>query len=250
MKAEPNFFKVNRTLLLSDRWLSEPFTRGQAWVDLFGLAQHQPSYFRIRGIKINVERGQLAYSQLTLSKRWRWSNKKTIRFLKELEKDGDITQQKSNLTTIISIVKYDFWQGERENSTQQSTQQSTLQKHTYKNDNNDNKIIPKGIMTSPSPVKSQDAQIDTIISSYKKNMGFNPTDRKPRFVAYTLKRNIEAFLTAIHDKRPDLTFDGTLDKTWEWYMKKDDLKGNTLDAFRRKAKMLFDMTLKKEGVSF
>ena len=85
MNPEPNYFKVNRSLLNSERWLSETFTRGQAWVDLFGLAQHKNTYFRIRGIRVEVQRGQLAYSVLTLSKRWGWSRNKTtkIRVRKE-----------------------------------------------------------------------------------------------------------------------------------------------------------------------
>ena len=112
---EPNFFVVNRGLLHSERWLSEKFTRGQAWVDLFGLAQHKKSFFRIRGIRVDIDRGQLAYSQLSLSKRWKWSRDKTRRYLKELELNGDISlkirHQNMDLTTIITILKYDLWQG-------------------------------------------------------------------------------------------------------------------------------------------
>lgn len=105
-----NFFTVNRGLLNSDRWLGEPFTRGQAWIDLFGLAQYAKGFFRIRGIRVEVERGQLAYSQLTLAKRWHWSRNKVRRYLIELEKDGDIEQQNNEVTTLITIVNYDEWQ--------------------------------------------------------------------------------------------------------------------------------------------
>ncbi|KKK91934.1 hypothetical protein LCGC14_2707960 [marine sediment metagenome] len=125
-KPESNYFYVNRELLNSRRWLSEKFTRGQAWLDLFGLAQHKKSYFRIRGIRVDVERGQLAYSQLTLSKRWRWSRDRTRRFLKELEKHGDIIQQNSTVTTIITIKKYNKWQGDK---TTNDTTSKTTEKH-------------------------------------------------------------------------------------------------------------------------
>ncbi len=132
-----NFFFVNRELLHSRRWLCERFSRGQAWVDLFGLAQHTDGFFRVRGVKINIKRGQLAYSQLTLSKRWKWSRGKVSRFLKELENDGDIIHQTKHqnmdITTIITIVKYDLWQADRTpNETPDGHQTDTRRTHTIR----------------------------------------------------------------------------------------------------------------------
>ena len=146
-KPEPNFFYVNRELLNSARWLSEKFTRGQAWIDLCGLAQHTKSYFRIRGIRVDVERGQLAYSQLSLSKRWKWSRDRTRRFLKGLEERGDIIQQNTVVTTIITIKKYDLWQGGKTTSktTNKTTndttekQQKNIKRYTYNKEKKDNK---------------------------------------------------------------------------------------------------------------
>ena len=138
---EPNYFYVNRGLLHSDRWLSESFTRGQAWVDLFGLAQHTSGFFRVRGIKIDVERGQLAYSQLSLAKRWRWSRDKVRRYLLELENSKDIIQQNNKVTTLITIVKYNYWQGNKTTNNTTEKHQKNIRKtsndtHTI-NDNND-----------------------------------------------------------------------------------------------------------------
>lgn len=146
---EPNFFLVNRGLLHSDRWLSEKFTRGQAWVDLFGLAQHTKSYFRVRGIRVNIERGQLAYSQLTLAKRWKWSRDKVRRYLSELEKDEDIEQQNNKITTVITILKYNLWQGiptpNKTTSNTTNKQQKNIKQDTYNNDNNDNNTLSEEI---------------------------------------------------------------------------------------------------------
>jgi len=141
MKNNTNYFFVNRALLHSDRWLSEPFTRGQAWVDMFGLAQHTKGFFRVRGIQVDVDRGQLGYSQVTLAKRWRWSRNKVRRYLKELENNGDITletkQQNIDITTIITIIKYDLWQGGgTPNETPEGHQKDT-KRNTYNNDKNE-----------------------------------------------------------------------------------------------------------------
>lgn len=111
MNAPSNYFLINRQLLDSGLWLSEPFSRGQAWVDLIGLATHTSGYIRCRGVRIDLERGQVGWSQVALSVRWRWSRAKTIRFLNELENGHQIVQQKNNVTSIISICNYDAYQG-------------------------------------------------------------------------------------------------------------------------------------------
>lgn len=142
-----NFFFVNRSLLHSDRWLSEPFTRGQAWIDLFGLAQHTKGYFRVRGIKIEVERGQLAHSQIILAKRWKWSRGKVNRYLVELENCGDIMlktvqqngQQIKFITTLITIVKYNIWQSNDTAKRTADGQQTDSKQDIYnKKDKKDN----------------------------------------------------------------------------------------------------------------
>jgi len=139
-KPEANYFFVNRNLLHSDRWLSEPFTRGQAWIDLFGLAQHSRGFFRVRGIRVDVRRGQLAYSQVSLAKRWKWSRNKVRRYLDEVEKHGDVIQQKNEITTIITVVKYDQWQGsdtasDTAEGQQKDSRRTANDTHTKKNKN-------------------------------------------------------------------------------------------------------------------
>lgn len=135
-----NYFQVNRGMLHSERWLNEPFTRGQAWVDLFGLAQFKDSYIRVRGIRVDVKRGQLAYSQLTLGKRWKWSRNKVRRYLSELEKDGDIEQQNNEVTSLITVKNYNEWQlGDTADDTTEG-QQKDNRRDTYKNVKNVKKV--------------------------------------------------------------------------------------------------------------
>lgn len=170
-----NYFVVNRCLLSSDRWLSEPFTRGQAWVDMFGLAQHTKGYFRIRGIRVNVERGQLAYSQVTLAKRWQWSRDKVRRYLKELENNKDIIQQNNEVTTLITIIKYDYWQGNNTTNDTTEKHQKNIRKtsndtHKKKNkkkkkDNKDNKYIAKNSFREESQVFSFDQWLGGVIAN-------------------------------------------------------------------------------------
>jgi len=171
MNPESNYFKINRALLSSSRWLSEPFTRGQAWVDLCGLAQHTDSYFRVRGVRVDLKRGQLGYSQVSLAERWKWSRDKVRRFLKELETQEDIIQQNNEITTVITICKYNIYQGDNTaedttdntaNNTTNKQQKNSRKTHTTNdtkdtNENNDNSIC------SPQNPKFQKPTIEMVI---------------------------------------------------------------------------------------
>ena len=65
------WIKLHRKLKDNKLWLCEPFTRGQAWVDLLLLANHEDNFFYCREHKIEVKRGEVGWSQLKLAKRWR-----------------------------------------------------------------------------------------------------------------------------------------------------------------------------------
>ena len=108
------YVKLWRRLKDADFWASEKFSRPQAWVDLVMLANFKDTFFRVRGQRVDVKRGQLAYSEVTLSERWKWSRGKIRRFLKELESETEqkIEQQKNNITTLITIINYELYQGD------------------------------------------------------------------------------------------------------------------------------------------
>ena len=110
---DKGFIYLSRDLFDRDSWLSEPFTRSQAWIDLIQLASWKKSMFYIRGNKIDIKRGQLGHSILTLADRWKWSRGKVSRFLDELEIEQQIVQQKTRLTTLIYIVNYEKYQTKR-----------------------------------------------------------------------------------------------------------------------------------------
>jgi hypothetical protein len=131
------WFSVYRNLLSSPLWLSEKFTRGQAWVDLVGLANHTDGFIRVRDVKVPLIRGQLGWSQKSLSERWGWSRNKVRSFLDELEKERQIEQQNNSVTTIISIVNYNVYQ----NTEQQEDNKKTSAGHQEDTNNKENKNI-------------------------------------------------------------------------------------------------------------
>ena len=93
-------------------WLSEPFTKAQAWIDLIFLAHWKDEYKYVRGNKIKVNRGEVSWSLRDLSKRWKWSVNKTVRYIKELENDKQLNTQNSKLSNRYYIVNYELYQGD------------------------------------------------------------------------------------------------------------------------------------------
>lgn len=120
-----DWIALHRRLAKHDLWTSEPFTRGQAWVDLLMLANFKVGYVRIRGNRIDLERGQLAGSGVFLAKRWQWSRGKVQRFLDELENEHQIEQQKNAVTTLITITNYDAYQQNGQETEQQTDSRRT-----------------------------------------------------------------------------------------------------------------------------
>ena len=143
------YFKVYRKLIKSSLWLQEPFTRGQAWVDLVGMARHRDGYGRKRGIRIEIARGCLLMSEQELAERWQWSRGKVRRFLYELRMEHQIELQKSNVSTLIKIENYETYQGSdtaddtaNGQQTVQQTDRNNYNRKNGKNGKNENNNTP------------------------------------------------------------------------------------------------------------
>lgn len=130
------WIKIHRKIMDNPLYLSEPFTRMQAWIDLLLLANHKEGFFYVRGNKVVVGRGQVGTSSRTLASRWQWSRGKVERFLKDLENDNQIEPQKNNVITLISICNYDDYQNtEPQTEPQTSRRQTTDEPQTDRNKN-------------------------------------------------------------------------------------------------------------------
>ena len=86
-----SWFKYYRSSTENEFYFAERFTKWQAWTDLLTLACFAPRTVFIRGIEFHLQAGDLIESQKALGKRWKWSNKKVIRFLRLLSKRGQIS---------------------------------------------------------------------------------------------------------------------------------------------------------------
>lgn len=127
-KPRGGWIKLYRCIQDNPFWRDEPFTRGQAWIDLLLIANHQDGIIRRRGIKVFVKRGEVAWSYRALADRWRWSIGKVQRFVNELKGDEQIhfrtDTEKVSVTTLIVITNFEKYQScDTETDTETGTEQ-------------------------------------------------------------------------------------------------------------------------------
>ena len=110
MNKEKGWILVYRSI--QDHWLWEekPFGKGQAWIDLLLLANHEPHKVRIGDNFVTCGRGQVNRSYRWLANAWGWSIEKVRRFIKLLEKDGMVTVKRDSFVTVITIENYNAHQ--------------------------------------------------------------------------------------------------------------------------------------------
>lgn len=81
-KGKEGWVKISRKLIDDDLWTGEPFTKGQAWVDLILLAQWENNG--------PFKPGSVYRSLNFLADRWGWSRKKVSNYLEQLKKSEKI----------------------------------------------------------------------------------------------------------------------------------------------------------------
>lgn len=141
---EQGFIIIHRKISENWLWLSEPFSKAHAWLDLLLMANHTEGSFFIRGVKVVVKRGVVARSEETLAERWRWSRNKVRSFIKLLEGEQQIKQHKSNVLNTIEIINYDLYQklnSKKDNKKTTEGQQKDTNNEQLINDNNVNEEI-------------------------------------------------------------------------------------------------------------
>ena len=113
MGANCGWVKLHRKIIDNPYWQSEPFTRGQAWVDLLLMANHKPGFVRKQGVRVDISPGDIGMSETELAARWQWSRGKVRRFVEELEVDGMVERKNTETDRrklIISICNYSKYQ--------------------------------------------------------------------------------------------------------------------------------------------
>lgn len=127
-KKDRGWIKLYRNIQCSEIWnANEKFNRRDAWIDLLLMANHEERQVVMpNGEKVTIRAGQVLTSLNSLEERWRWSRNRVIRYFSLLTELGMITKTKLPYGTIVTLVKYGFYQyGETGNGTSNGTPDET-----------------------------------------------------------------------------------------------------------------------------
>jgi len=127
----PGFTQIPNDYVFDDPlWTSEKMTKGQAYADLYKLAQFKPGLVNKHGNLIPLKPGQIGWSMVSLSKRWKRSLGWVRRLLNYLEKAEHIVQQKTNVSTTITLLHWrDYGTAERTANGSQREQQTDSRRY-------------------------------------------------------------------------------------------------------------------------
>lgn len=104
------WISLHRQIWDSWVWKDKPFSKGQAWIDLLLMANHEDKKTLIGNQLVVVKRGSRITSIRKLCDRWGWSNTKVRAFLSLLEQDGMIVVESDTKKTTLTIVNYSDYQ--------------------------------------------------------------------------------------------------------------------------------------------
>lgn len=116
------WIKLHRGITNNPLWTQEQFSRGQAWVDLILMVNHEDKKILFDGGLVECKRGERITSIRQLGERWKWSRDKIKRFLDLLKSDGMITYKTDHKKTVINVVNYSVYQDK-------STQEKPVKSH-------------------------------------------------------------------------------------------------------------------------
>jgi hypothetical protein len=111
------YFLLSRKMFdgSDDFWAEKRvYSRAEAWIDLLAMASWRPRGQTVKGVVVNLQRGQILASLRFLGARWQWSKGKVERFLdniaecKRVERRTD--HPAGHLGPILTILNYETYQ--------------------------------------------------------------------------------------------------------------------------------------------
>jgi len=113
VSTDKGYIKIYRDIREHWIWNDRPFSRGQAWIDLIMMVNHEDRTIVFDSHPLRIGRSQIMTSLQKLSDRWGWSRVKVKRFLDDLETEQMLTKKRNSRGTLITLVNYGIYQGTR-----------------------------------------------------------------------------------------------------------------------------------------
>ncbi len=129
--SKNGFIKVDRGLFRNSFWTeTRVYSRAEAWIDLIQSARFEAKQEFIKNKMIDVQRGEVPISLRYLENRWKWGNTKVRNYLKMLTDLGMITSRQHRGQTIVTLVKYEDFNGKQQKDNTLNNTVATHQQHS------------------------------------------------------------------------------------------------------------------------
>ena len=205
---QQGWIRLHRSIKDNFVWDDKPFNRGAAWIDLILLANHEGRKIPVGAQVIQIERGQLFTSSVSLSAKWGWSRGKVERFLELLENEQMIERKRTPNGQVLTLVNYGVYQDgaskdghqtdtKRTSNGHQTDSERTSNGHqtdtnnnvkNEKNDNNEKNEIKKSASLCFFP---NDERLETVFQEFlamRKRMKKKDTDYAIKLLLSKLER--------------------------------------------------------------
>lgn len=117
-------------------WKAEKFSKGQAWIDLLLMANHEEKTFLLGNEVVKAEIGSVITSEKKLMERWKWGKEKVRSFLRLLEITGMIERRPDHKKTVIIIKNFPKYQTAKQTTKKVLSEKSNTELQTaYQTDN-------------------------------------------------------------------------------------------------------------------
>ena len=256
---QQGWLKIHRKILDNFLWEDRPFSRGQAWIDLILIANHEDKTTIFNGNVVEIKRGQKMTSLRKLSDRWGWSITKTKKFLEVLQSEKMLTYKSNSKNTVYTIVNFNNYQEKQEYKnntkiTQKENRNKTEknQKETNKNDKNIFNNLSNDKLFVPLIEKWNELP-DTIskISTLKKD-----TQRFKMLSQRVNEYGADKVLEAIEKIKQSPFLQGKNNRGWtitfEWFVKPNNfikvLEGNYVDKKINKGNFVKDKYIEQQDI--
>lgn len=135
------WISVHRQIQEHWLWADKPFSKGQAWIDMLMLANHEDKQILLGKEVVTIKTGSFITSEVKLAERWGWSRHKVRDFLDVLKTEKMIDKVSDRQRTTIFVDNYAEYQdtGKYQKDNPGTTQGQP--RDTNNNDNNANNTL-------------------------------------------------------------------------------------------------------------
>ena len=206
---------------------------------------------------ILVKKGTFITGRKSLAKSLNISQRSIRTSLNKLKSTNEIAIKTTNKYSISQVQKWEMYQQNDQQNDQQTVQRVTSKRPASDHKQELKKYIDNKLSISVGNTPSNgNAEINLILEEFKKRIGRIPADKYERRVAQHVRLLINGFIKRngvvfLKLRGRELTLGYVLEKSWDWYMKKEYAPSTEkLEAYKLRLKVFLDLhetRLKQEG---